>query len=79
MMLVLTLNCVVILWSAIESDEETQNTLDYIDDIILNFYIGECIIKMIGLGISPKINIYIRVYIFKICYPFFESLYNSNH
>lgn len=52
MFAILIINCVIIIYATIESDEDTLIILDTIDDVILYFYIKECIIKGIGLGLE---------------------------
>lgn len=52
MFLVLTLNCAIIIASAIVTDEDALLILDSIDDYILYVYILECILKIIGLGVE---------------------------
>ncbi len=52
MFVVLTANCAIIIAANIVTDPSATNTLDTMDDIILYFYIGECVIKSVGFGIE---------------------------
>lgn len=52
MFIVLIINCGIIIAMAVITDESKIEELSKIDDILLYFYIAECVIKIIGLGIE---------------------------
>ena len=52
MFIVLIINVIVIFWAMFEPDKDKVATLDMIDEVILYFYVGECVIKIIGLGVE---------------------------
>jgi voltage-gated sodium channel len=52
MFVVLIINSVVIIGGLIVTDEEKLALYDKIDGIVLYFYIGECVIKIIGFGVQ---------------------------
>ena len=56
MMFILICNSVVLIYSAVSSDEDVLNILYDIDDYFLYIYIIECFIKIIGLGLEKYFN-----------------------
>ena len=43
---------VILILYATLHDEETQNTLDIIDNVLLYIFVTEAVLKLIGLGIT---------------------------
>ena len=56
MFLILIINCSVIIAMSVINDDTIINRLNRIDDICLYFYIAECVLKIIGLGIEKYFN-----------------------